>query len=403
MNLAYLTTEYPAVSHTFIRREIVELEKQGHSVKRFSIRKPTNCIDEQDVAEQQKTIYLLSGNKFTMLLITFLRILTSPFRSFHTLKKLFLFSRRSERGHIRHFAYFVEACVLVDYLFENNLKHVHVHFGTNATAVAYAARLLSGGKITYSFTIHGPDEFDAPIGFSLKEKALEASFVVAISNYCASQIKRWIPVSSWPKVSVIGCTVDSHFIGSENTDYHTESNTFVCVGRLSAQKGHFILLDALEQLVNKGIVCKLILAGDGELRGDIENYIAQKKLDEYVTITGWVTGSEVRRLILSARAMVLPSFAEGLPVVIMESFILNRPVVTTHIAGIPELVKDGENGWLVAPNDSEQLANVMSKVLSMPTDELLEMGKCGYSAVKLNHLVSTEIPKLERALATIIN
>mgnify|MGYP003716534175 CR=1 FL=1 len=137
MNLAYLTTEYPAVSHTFIRREIVELEKQGHSVKRFSIRKPTNCIDEQDVAEQQKTIYLLSGNKFTMLLITILRILTSPLRSFQTLKKLFLFSHRSERGHIRHLAYFVEACVLINYLYENNLKHVHVHFG------------LSGWQLTF--------------------------------------------------------------------------------------------------------------------------------------------------------------------------------------------------------------------------------------------------------------
>ncbi|WP_296591081.1 glycosyltransferase family 4 protein [Methylophaga sp.] len=402
MNLAYLTTEYPAVSHTFIRREIVELEKRGHTIQRFSIRQSSKCIDEQDIIEQQKTIYLLSDNKLKMLLTTFFLILKSPFRSFNTLKKLFLFSRRSERGHIRHIAYFVEACVLLKYLFENNLKHIHVHFGTNATAVAYATRLLSGKKITYSFTIHGPDEFDAPIGLSLKEKALEASFVVAISNYCASQVKRWIPVSSWPKVQVIGCTVDSYFMGDESVD-HSDTKTFICVGRLSAQKGHFILLDALEILINKGIECQLVLAGDGELRGEIEAYIAKKNLNKYVTITGWVTGNEVRSLILSARAMVLPSFAEGLPVVIMEAFILNRPVITTHIAGIPELVKNGENGWLVTPNDSKQLADVMSNTLSMTTDELLEMGKCGYSAVKLKHLVSTEIPKLERALAAIIN
>lgn len=402
MKLAYLTTEYPAVSHTFIRREILELEKRDHQILRFSIRKPTNCIDQQDISEFNKTTYILTQPKINMLLICFKTMLASPIRSLVALKALFNFSRRSERGHLRHLAYFVEACVLLKYLISSEIKHVHIHFGTNATAVAYAARLLSGKSITYSFTAHGPDEFDAPIGLSLKEKILESAFVVAISNFGASQLKRWIPVNDWSKVRVVGCTVDSHFSGDDIiVDIADNNHTFICVGRLSAQKGHFILLDALEMLIKGGSSCQLILAGDGELREEIESYIQQKNLLSNVTITGWIKGDEVRNLILASRAMVLPSFAEGLPVVIMESFILSRPVLTTHIAGIPELVKDGLNGWLVPPNDPVQLADSMEKILQTPVSRLLDMGKEGKRSVQLKHTVYTEIPKLEQALASI--
>lgn len=402
MKLAYLTTEYPAVSHTFIRREILELEKRGHQILRFSIRKPTNCIDQQDISELNKTTYILTQSKIDMLLICFKTMLASPIQSLIALRALFFFSLRSERGHLRHLAYFVEACVLLRDLISAQITHVHVHFGTNATAVAYAARLLSGKSITYSFTAHGPDEFDAPIGLSLKEKILESAFVIAISNFGASQLKRWIPVRSWPKVKVVGCTVDAHFSGDDTIiDIAENNHTFICVGRLSAQKGHFILLDALEMLIKSGLSCQLILAGDGELREEIESYIQQKNLLSNVTITGWIKGDEVRNLILASRAMVLPSFAEGLPVVIMESFILNRPVLTTRIAGIPELVKEGQNGWLVTPNDPTQLADRMGEILQTPVSRLLDMGKEGGRAVQLKHTVFTEIPKLEQALASI--
>ncbi|MCX4188422.1 glycosyltransferase family 4 protein [Methylophaga sp. OBS4] len=404
MKLAYLTTEYPAVSHTFIRREILELERRGHIVKRFSIRKPEKCIDIQDKSECEKTSYILDGSKLKLFSSAVKTLIKSPIRSLAALWQMFLFSRRSDRGIIRHLAYFIEACVLLSELHAAGLKHLHVHFGTNAATVAYVVKILSGKKISYSFTIHGPDEFDAPIGFSLKQKIIESEFVVAISNFAASQIKRWVPIEHWHKISIIRCTVDEFFTGNDAVAESKEQfNQLVCVGRLSAQKGHFVLLDAFKKVIESGHDCKLVLAGDGELRTQLESYINQHNLSNHVVITGWIDGEQVRRLILSSLALVLPSFAEGLPVVIMESFILKRPVITTRIAGIPELVVEGENGWLITPNDEAGLVAAIRELLNTTHEKLNKMGMAGYAAVKQSHMVTTEITKIEQAFASIVN
>jgi glycosyltransferase involved in cell wall biosynthesis len=116
------------------------------------------------------------------------------------------------------------------------------------------------------------------------------------------------------------------------------------VGRLCEQKGQFLLLEAVARLASEGVPVELVLAGDGELRGDLERLIEAQGMAGFVNITGWVDSKRVRDEILSARVLVLPSFAEGLPVVIMEAMALGRPVVSTYVAGIPELVIPGETG-----------------------------------------------------------
>jgi glycosyltransferase involved in cell wall biosynthesis len=163
------------------------------------------------------------------------------------------------------------------------------------------------------------------------------------------------------------------------------------------------LLDAFKKVIESGHDCKLVFAGDGELRTQLENYINQHNLSNHVVITGWIDGEQVRRLILSSSALVLPSFAEGLPVVIMESFILKRPVITTRIAGIPELVVAGENGWLITPNDEAGLVAAISELLNTTPEKLNKMGMAGYAAVKQSHMVTTEITKIEQAFASIVN
>jgi hypothetical protein len=192
MRLAYLTTAYPEVSHTFIRREIEELERRGHSVLRVAVRRHiSTLVDARDLAEEARAVRLL--DRPARLLLAFASALVrSPLRFARALGATLAMSRNSERGFLRHLAYLVEACLLERLLASARCEHLHVHFGTNAAAVARLARLL--GAVPYSMTVHGPDEYDAPRGFSLREKADDAAFVVAISHYCAARSSRRRPV-----------------------------------------------------------------------------------------------------------------------------------------------------------------------------------------------------------------
>jgi len=390
--LAYLTTEYPKASHTFIRREILGLERSGQTVPRLAIRaSEASIVDPADVAEYGRTTHLLSEPRLKLLYSLIVAFLSRPRAFVRAVAMTLRMARRSDRGFLRHAAYLVEATHLLRITQGARICHVHVHFGTNAAAVARLAWRLGGP--TYSLTIHGPDEFDAPQSLSLPAKIVDALFVVAISDYCAAQIRRWLPYEQWRKIHIVHCTVDDSFLDSAEP-IDPRSRTLVCVGRLTAQKGQFVLLDALAQIVEEGTDAQLVLAGDGELRPQIERRIAELELQDRVEITGWIDESEVRSRLLEARALILPSFAEGLPVVIMEAFALGRAVVSTTIAGIPELVVPKENGWLVPAGNVAELASAMRAVFEASPAQLNHMGRNGQDRVRQSHRFATELPKL---------
>jgi len=393
MRLAYLTTIYPAVSHTFIRHEVLELDRRGHDVSRFSIRRPQgDLVDQADVAEAANTRYVLGQSAVTLLASTLYMFLAHPARWFNALRKTLAMSRASSRGLFAHMAYLVEACWLTRQLKRERIQHLHVHFGTNAAAVALLSRLLGGP--TFSMTVHGPDEFDAPVGLSLAEKGAAASAVMAITHYCAAQLRRWIAPEHWSRIHVVRCT-PGHWQDEDPPAVDPASRILVCVGRLTAQKGQLLLVEAMRQIIDDGVAGQLILAGDGEMRQAVERRIAELDLADHVRITGWVTGQQVRDLLRESRAMVLPSFAEGLPVVIMEAFAAARPVVSTFVAGIPELVEPGVSGWLTPAGDVDALAGAMRDALTMSVDELNVMGRAGHARVTRQHDVNTELTRLE--------
>jgi glycosyltransferase involved in cell wall biosynthesis len=168
----------------------------------------------------------------------------------------------------------------------------------------------------------------------------------------------------------------------------------VCVGRLCKEKAHFLLLEAAKRLAEEGADFELVLAGDGELRADIEGLVARYNLKAQVRITGWISNEQVRDEILAARALVLPSLIEGLPVVIMEAMALRRPVISTFVAGIPELVQPQEHGWLVPAGDVESLLRAMRACLDAPADLLARMGEAAHKRVLVRHNVETEAAKL---------
>ncbi len=248
--------------------------------------------------------------------------------------------------------------------------------------------MLAGivGDMTFSFTAHGQEEFDRPSALSLRQKVTASRRVVAISSYGRAQLYRWSDRRDWPKIEVVHCGIDEDI--PEPATPPGESRTIVCVARLSPEKGHFLLIDAAEQLRRERDDFRIVLAGDGDLRAEIEDRIRAKGLEDVISITGWIDGDGVRRELAGARAIIVPSFLEGLPVVIMEAMAAARPVLTTWVAGIPELVRPGEEGLLFRPGSIDAIADAMRTCLDMPSDRLAAMGRSGRRRVFERHSAS---------------
>ena len=329
-------------------------------------------MDADDRSEHQRTRYLLKGGALPLLKAMVAMALRAPSRWFGALRLADRHEPPGDRPLPFHLIYFAEACLLAQWLRHSDARHLHAHFGTNPAEVAMLAHALGGPG--YSFTVHGPEEFDRPQALKLREKSRHAAFVAAISSYGRSQLFRWVDAQDWPKIQVVHCGLERSFHDGATAPLPAAPR-LVCVGRLCEQKGQLLLVDALHRLKLAGVACELVLAGDGEMRADIERRISQHGLGPQVTITGWISSDRVRELILEARALVLPSFAEGLPVVLMEAMALRRPVITTFVAGIPELVIDGENGWLVPAGDVDALARAMTTCLTSPLPALAAMGR----------------------------
>ncbi len=393
LRLAYLTTEYPKVSHTFIRREILEMDRRGHHVLRMAIRDAGTAVaDPVDAEEAKKTWHVLSQPKPAFVAATAWAQATRPDKYVRAAKLTLDMGMLSDRGVLKHGAYLAEAALVLKKLEEEKIEHVHVHFGTNAAAVARLVHSLGGPS--YSMTVHGPDEFDAVRGFSLPEKVIDSAFTVAISSFGQGQLKRWVPYEHWDKIQVVRCTVGEQFFDAAKP-IEASSKTLLCIGRLSAQKAQILLLEAAKVLADQGVDFELILAGDGEMREVVEERIRSSNLESRVKITGWIDEATVRALLLKSRALVQPSFAEGLPVVIMESLAMQRPVISTMIAGIPELVRHGENGWLITSGSVDELAAAMKDALKAPVEKLAQYGKAGAARVRERHFAPTEGERLE--------
>lgn len=396
MKIAYLVNQYPKISHSFIRREILALERQGYEVQRLAMRGWADELrDEEDVRERAVTRYVLQDGAFAMGMDVVRMALTRPGRLLKALALACKIGMRSDRPLPLHLIYLAEACRIVPWMAAHGARHLHAHFGTNSTEVAMLASILGGPS--YSFTVHGPEEFDKPEFLWLAEKIRRSAFVVGVSSFGRSQLFRWAAATDWPKVQVVHCGIDPDFHAVPVRPIPAAPR-LVCVGRLCEQKGQMLLVHAVKAVVARGLAIHLVLAGDGEMRPAIEALIAESGLQDHISITGWIDGDRVREEMLSARALVLPSFAEGLPVVVMEAMALRRPVLSTFIAGIPELVRTGETGWLFPAGDVDELSKMLEVCLSTSHEQLQAMGEAGYRRVLERHAIDTEAAKLSRLI-----
>ncbi len=393
MRVGYFVNQYPAATHTFIRREIRAMETLGVSTFRYALRPGEHkSVDPEDEIEERFTKHILRAGIGEIIRCCTAALLTAPASWGRAIRDAVKMGWRSDRGLLRHLMYVVEAVVLASWCRRDDIEHVHAHFGTNSAAIAMLAKHFSG--IPYSLTVHGPEEFERAELLCLAAKLEASAFAVCVSSFGRSQLMRWSPPSLWHKIAVVHCGVDSLFL-------HTLilpppiAPRLVCVGRLDGPKGQTILVGAAQRLHHAGIPCEIVLVGDGPLRSHIEDAIRCAGLQNTIRLIGWASGARVKEEMIAARALVLPSFAEGLPIVIMEAMALGRPVIATYVAGIPELVENGKTGWLVPAGDEIALSEAMRAVLEASVDQLVTMGAAGRRSVAERHDSAKEAEKLK--------
>lgn len=390
MKIAYLVNQYPKVSHSFIRREILALERQGVAVQRIALRGWNERLpDAADERERARTQYVLRGGAWRLLYAAAATALRSPARFLRALALALRMARGSYRPAAYHLIYLLEACCVLRWTRAFDAEHIHAHFGTNSAEVAMLATALGGPP--FSFTVHGPDEFLRPMGLARKVHA--SRFTVAVSSFGRSQLLLCCAPEDWDRIKIVHCGLEQDYFGTPWLEA-SHPVRFVCVGRLCEAKGQLLLLEAVAALQARGRRVELVLAGDGALRPELERRIKQRALEHCIRITGWIDSRSVREEILSARALVLPSFAEGLPVVIMEAMALRRPVLSTYIAGIPELVVPGQTGWLFPAGSVAALVEAMEQCLRLSAAELEAMGAAGQRRVAARHHIDVEASKL---------
>lgn len=388
------------VSHTFIRREILALESLGVTVIRYALRPtPQVIVDEADKSEETKTRHIVHAGIAEILRCFLIALVTRPLKLARIIGLAARMGWHSDRGIVRHFAYAIEATVLSAWCTRDRVDHLHAHFGTNPAAIAMFASQLSG--TSYSFTAHGSEEFEKAPLLSLDEKLRHAAFAICVSSFGKSQLMRWSQPDQWPKIEVVHCGVDKDFLETP-AQAPPAAPRLVCVGRFVAVKAHLVLVGAVRHLRAMNINCEVVLVGDGPMRSEIEDAIRGAGLERQFVFAGWGTGDRVKAEIMGSRALILPSFSENMPIVIMEAMALGRPVISTYVAGIPELVKPGDTGWLVPASDEIALAEAMRECLAISGDEIARMGHAAKRHVVDHHDTLKEAGKLKNLFAQTI-
>ena len=388
VRVAYILNTYPMGSHSFIRREVQALERLGVEVLRFAMRPPPEPpVDPLNAAEHVRCEYVLPQGK-PALARAALRALA---RGGAGLRLALRAGAVSEQGRMRHLIYWLEACYLAQRCRAERVDHLHAHFGTNAATVAMLVGEMTG--LPFSFTVHGPEEFDQPQALFLGEKMRRAAFTVGISQFGRSQLCRWVEPEHWDRIKVVHCGIEPAAFPPPR---HVPEGPvrLVNIGRFAEQKGQVNLIHALAQVRADLPDVHLTLIGDGEMRGTLEAAIAAHGLEAQVTLTGWVDEDRIRAELEHCHAMVLPSFAEGLPMVVMEAMAAGRPVIATYIAGNPELVQHGKTGWLVPAGDVGALADSMRELSRVPIEQLSEMGQAARKRVFARHDIDDQAARL---------
>ena len=376
--MAYVTTGYPHVSHTFIQREVRGLRAAGADIATFTVRRAEDAhIRSADDRAEATTTYALRPVRVLDLVKAHARAVVSrPGLWWDALRTAVRTGGSQPRDALWHLFYFVQAVLLWDQVRRTGARHVHAHFANVSSDLAWLASLVGGPGWSWSFTMHGPTEFADQRAHRLAEKTAAASFVVAISDFARSQLMALVTEDHWDKLEVVHCAIDTtRFAPSPSTSVDREL-AILCVARMVPVKGHAVLLRAMHELAARDIGVTATLIGDGPGRAGLEALAAELGIADRVTFAGVIGQDEIRAFFDGAEVFTLPSFAEGVPVVLMEAMAMQVPVIASRVAGIAELVTDGVSGRLLPPGREDLLADALEAFAAAP-DLRIAMGKAG--------------------------
>lgn len=390
MKIAYLASKYPAVSHTFILQEILALRARGVEIDTFSVRTSaaSEIIDAINAEEARRTRNLLPANPIQYAASLAWAVFTRPVRTLRAFGNAVATFDVSPIQRVMWFFYFLEAVVLARLLVAGGHQHLHCHFGNNGSNTAWLAAMMAG--LPFSMTLHGID-IDQPEKFRLPRKIGDAAFTVCISKFGKARMMHLCPPKHWHKLRVVRCGVRR--LDPPCAEPVTSAGRLLCVARLSEEKGHLVLFDALKALQAEGIPFHCTLVGDGPMRAALEGRAKDIGLAQHVTFKGALAPPEVAKCYAQCDAVLLASFGEGIPMVLMEAMSHGRPVVSTRVGGIPELVEHGTNGLVVSPGSVRELTNALIYLLKDPA-RAAEMGRAALDTVRTRFNLDMSADKL---------
>lgn len=370
--IGYLVSAYPLISHTFIAREIDALRNLGVDLETMSIRRTPErmLLTEADRRAAAETFAVLPVSLSRLVRSHAVAFATRPAAYLRTLRRALRLSTGGVRSNLWQLFYFGEAIVVWAHCRERGIRHLHVHFANVGSAVAMlAADFARGDELRWSFTMHGQTEFDNVTTYRLAEKVRDAEFIACISDYCRAQLLRQVEPEHWDKLAVVRCGLDGEELQRPAPAEPPAANgslRVLSVGRLVPEKGQMILLQALAELRQRGVEATTTFVGAGPDRSTLERASRQLGISDHVTFTGALGADRVAQAYGEADVFCLTSFAEGVPVSLMEAMSNRLPVVTTQIAGIPELVEDGVSGVVVPPGQARPVADALERLARQP-------------------------------------
>lgn len=398
MRLAYLISRYPAISHTFILREVIRLGELGFEIEVASINdpdRPAEAMTAEDRAESERTYYVKRDGASGAIGAHLATLLKNPLGYGRGLWYALRLGGADLKKMLYGVFYFIEAVMIGRWMQRRGLDHLHVHFATPAATVGLVVKRVF--RTGLSVTVHGPDEFyDAP-GYLLREKIEGSDFMLCIGTYARSQLMKLSDVSQWGKFEIAPLGVFPEVFTPVKRSASNGSFRVLCVGRLTPAKGQHILVAAIERLARAGRDVMLTFVGDGPDRKSLEADVNARGLQSRVVFAGAVNQDRIREYYAEADVFALASFAEGIPIVLMEAMAMETPVISTRITGIPELIRDGRDGLLVAPSDDEELAGAMARLMDDP-ESRVELGRAGRLRVMEKYDLGRNIERLAAIL-----
>lgn len=364
--IAYVAQTFPALTQTFVYREILALQDRGFNIVTCAIWKPDRdrlSQESQNLVDRSLYVFPISWLKF---LKAHLHIfLTRPGKYARTL--LFVLTRKGEsyQNRLRTFYHFLEAIYLAPELKKRRVKHIHAHFTINAATIALVLSRLLG--ISFSFTAHNIFFTDRLL---LKEKVQAARFIVAISEFTKQFLVRSaLGKHCADKIHVVHCGVCPADFAPADPKPEGDVPLLLFVAQLAERKGAPILIEACRLLVERGVDFRCVIVGDGLQKPLVEQLVSRYALQQVVGLMGALPQEHVKPHLERADVFALPCITvsngdmDGIPVSLMEAMAMEIPTVSTWVSGIPELIENEQSGLLVNEKDEVALANALQHLI----------------------------------------